>query len=236
MTTDTTHELQDKTLIPVDETPKGKEPTLVTKEPSPEDAPKTHTNEEVNRLIQLARMDRGREIKEVEVERDALKTQVSSKESELADVREERQRLQTQIEDLTSDDPQKFNIVKKDRELREQERKLEKDTVTLEANKKANKDRVELATTTLREIAIWETAGNYDGGSPVKLKDLCDLMEATSEEQIVAVAETLWAKKGKGTETSPLKPFTGRTSGGAEDLSGLSPRKKIERGLIEQSK
>jgi len=165
-------------------------------------------------------MDAGRERKDMEVERDTVKSQLTAKETELADVVDEREKLQSEITDLTSDDPKKFDIIKKDRDLRERERKLKTDTHALEADKKANADRVKLANDTLREVSIWEISAKYEGSEPVKLKELCDSFGATSEEQITKVADTLWAKKEP--DTSNLVAISGRTSGGGTDFSTIS--------------
>lgn len=218
---DTTQAKQDKPQTPEDATLKGKETPLVKLGPTPKEEPKTLTIKEAEKLAQLARMDAGRERKEMEVERDSVKSQLTAKESELADVAEEGERLQSQIEDLTGDDPKKFDIIKKDRDLRERERKLKTDTHALEADKQANAGKVKLATDTLREVSIWEISAKYEGGEPVKLKELCDIFGATSDEQIVKVADTLWAKKDKEPETPNLVAFSGRTSGGG----GFTPDK-----------
>ena len=232
MDTDKTPTAQDTTLKPVDATPKVTEPSPGEGEPSPgegepspKEALKTLTLDEAERLAQLARMDAGRAQKAAEVERDSIKAQLESKETELEEVVAEREKLKTEVDDLASGDPARFNIVKKDRDLIERERKLKTGIQSLETDKQANAEEVKWAKDTRREVTIWETATKYEGGDPVKLKDLCETFGANTTDQITKVAETLWPKKTsepKEPETPPLKPFSGRTSGGG----GFTPDKK----------
>lgn len=236
MTTDKTKTEQDTTQKLEDATPKATEPTPGKEEPSPKEEPKTLTIDEAERLAQLARMDAGRERKEMEVERDSVKAQLKVKNTELEEIVAEREKLKTEIDDLTSDDPKKFDIIKRDTDLRERERKLKTDTTSLEADKQAHGEEVKLAKDTLREVFIWETATKYEGGDPVKLKELCETFGATTAEQIVKVAEALWPKKDKELGTPPLKPFSGRTSGGGIDVDSLSPREKIDEGIRQKKK
>jgi len=231
METDKTPTAQDTTQGPVDATPKVNEPTPVKAEPTPAEAPKTLTLEEAEKLAQLARMDSGRERKEMEVERDSIKLRLADKETELEDIVAEREKLKANIDELASNDPAKFNIVKKDRELMERERKLKVDTATLETDKQAHGERVKLAEDTLREVVIWETALEYEGGDAVKLKMLCDTFGATTTEQMTKVAGTIWAKKTAGEpETPTLKPVSGRTSGGG----GFTPDKKDPSATLQE--
>ena len=116
---------------PGSETPGAKGKTPATeKQVSPEDEPKYSQNQ-LDLMLQQATSEAGRLRKEVEVERDTLKSQIQTKESELGDIQAERDSLQTQIEGLTENDPKKFDLVKKDRDLRVRETKLKTDTQAL---------------------------------------------------------------------------------------------------------
>jgi len=185
------------------------------KDGSTSTTPESYTREEALKLVSDALTEQGRkhkgELEAMSKERDTHK----SKASELSDIAEERDALQKQIEELSSKDPEVFNLVKKDKELRERERKLKADAEALSTDKKSHEERIKLAEDTLREISIWEIAAEYEGGNPVKLKDLCDIFSATSEEQIRNAANTLWTKKpGNVSKTNEGKPYSGMTSGG----------------------
>ncbi len=236
---DTTQPEQDTTPKPEDGTPKAEGTPPEQKEPSPKEEPKTLTIPEAEKLAQLARMDAGRAQKAAEIERDTAQTALAVKEVELTDIAEEREKLNTQIDELSSNDPAKFNIIKKDRELLLRENTLKTNIRAEEAKWKVNEDRVKAAEDTNREITIWEIATTHEGGDPVKLKDLCETFGANTEEEIVKVAGTLWAKKTaspNAPKTQPLKPFSGRTTGGVLDIDGLSAKEKIEEGLKEKTK
>ena len=197
--------------------------------------PETFTREQLQKFVSDALTDQGRkhktELEPVIRERDTLKSQLQEKETELTGITEERENLQKQIEELASGDPKKFDLIKKDRELRDRERKLKADAQTLEQSKQAHAERVKLADETLREISVWEIATEYEGGDATKLKGLVDTFGATSEEQIRKVAETLWAKKGATPGASALKPYSGMTTGGTENYDNLKPEEKISKGL-----
>ncbi len=205
--------------------------------------PGTFTKEQVRKLVSDALTEQGRkhkaEVEPIVKERDTLKAQIQSKDDDLKDIATERENLQTQLDELASGDPEKFNILKKDKELRERERELKTGKQALEAEKATHGEQVKLATDTLREISIWEITGEYEAGDPVKLKDLCDTLGTTSEEQIRKAADILWTKKQTESETPeipPVIPYSGKTDGGADDTSKLSPREKIDLGIEKLKK
>jgi len=190
------------------------------------------TRAQLETLIAQKHSTLDKQISSLEKDLKESKSTVASKEAELADISEERERLHSEIDDLASNDPKKFDIVKKDRELRERERNLRADTLALQTEKRIHGERIKKAEDHLREITINEIAAKYDNGEPSKLKRLCDLSGVTSEEHITEVAETLWSKKATGT----LVPLSGRTSGGGIDFSSLSPKEKIEEGIKQKTK
>lgn len=186
--------------------------------------PDTYAKEEALKLVSDALADQGRkhkaELDPILQERDSLRTQVKTKDDELQNVGEERVKLQKQIDELASNDPEVFNLVKKDRELMDRERQLKTDRQVLETDKQTSQERVQSAEDTLREIALWDISAEYESGDPVRLKDLCDVFNATSEEQMRKVAETVWAKKLPQPVAPPvIVPYSGMTRGG----TGFTP-------------
>lgn len=230
---DTTQPKQDTTPKPADVTPKVVEPSPVQQEPTPEPEPKTLTLGEAEKLAQLARMDAGRAQKTAETDRDTAQTALAAKEVELTDIGEEREKLNTQIDELSSNDPAKFNIVKKDRDLLLRENKLKTGIRALEADKKEHGETVKWAQDHKREIFINEIAVKYEGGDAAKLVSLCQTFGANSEEEVTKVADTMWSKKAPGTpdpETPPLKPFSGKTTGGG----GFTADKKTPDATLQE--
>ena len=230
---------QDKPPKPKDDTPstqkdtpKVEKPSLGKKEPSPEQEPKTLTAVEAERLAQLARMDAGRAQTVAETERDGFKVQNETLTTQVEQLNQSIKELEARIDDLTSDDPKRFEAVKELREAKAERITLKADRKTLEADKQANVAMVATANDTIREIAIWEISANYEGGDPVKLKDLCDIFGAKSQEDISKVADTLWPKKPKTPETQPLVPFSGRTGGGVGFIpDAKNPSETLKHGF-----
>ena len=178
---------------------------------------KLYSQKQLDTMIHMAKSEAGRDRKTLETERDQFKTKVEKLETDIGDIQSERDKLQVQIEELTSDDPRKFDLVKRDKDLRDAQRQLKKATDDLSSQQKASEERVKLANDTLLEISIWEVAAEYQGGDPVKLKDLCSTFNATSDEQVRKVADTIWTKtEVKKPEGEPLKIDSGNTRGGGE--------------------
>jgi len=225
------------------QTSKGKEGSTSTQTPT------TYTKEQVQKFVSDALAEQGRkhkaELEPIITERDTLK----SKLTELSDIQDDRTDLQRRIDELANDDPAKFNLVKKENELRERERKLNKDIgereKKLTESESKHAERIKKADSVEREASILEIVEGYENGDADRLGDAITTFETTfgikvtSDEQIRKVADTLWTKKATGPpkpEVPPLKPFSGTTDGGSEDTSNLSPREKIELGIEKLKK
>ena len=104
-----------------------------------ETSPKTYTEAELKKSLSDALAKQGREHKKqlemIANERDSLKTQIQAKEYDIDDVASEREELRKQIDELSKDDPDKFSLVKRDRDLKERERKYKADLRALELEK-----------------------------------------------------------------------------------------------------
>ena len=207
--------------------------------------PRAYNQEEVDGLTHSARSQGGREataaLKVMTSDRDSLKIQLTSKEGEITDITADRDAHRTTAEDLASEDPQRFNLVKRETTLRTGEaalntgkRQLEAATATLAADRKLTDD-------SKREITVMDVAtGKKDAagtviGSPEKLKEVCESIGATTEEQIQTVADTLWPD-AVTTAVPALKILSGTTSGGAPSLDGKSPEEKVKLGLAKLNK
>ena len=221
MEMDTALKERDKTQKPKDETPKAKETPPVTKEPSP----KTYTQDDMDKAkeeaVHNALMKAGRDWKTLEIERDSLSKQLGEQKSE-AD------KLSIQLDELASENPDKFNVVKKFRELDEREKKLNRDDdehknrikqerEAMDAEKRTHQATIQMAISTQREIDAFEIAEEFQGGDAPKLKALAETMGADTKEKIRKIAETLWTPKIPAETESPLKLDSGLTIGGLSE-------------------
>jgi hypothetical protein len=161
---------------------------------------------------------------------------VETKDTELSNAAQENQSLQSQLEELTSGDPKKFDVIKREGKLREGERILLTGTQVLAADIEANKAKNKLSDDTLREIAINQIAAGYEGGDATGLKNAVEKLEKDfgitikSEDQIKMAIPSTWAKKAPET----LVTLSGKTSGGAENLT--TPAAKVTRALAKLAK
>ena len=207
--------------------------------------PTSYTPEEAGKLVSDALAKQGREHKIVllplTAERDTLKGQLASKDGEITDITSDRDELRVKIDDLSSDDPQRFNLVKRESALTTQVNQLRTDRRTLEADKATHAAAKKVTDDSLREITVMDVATakkDAEGkviGDPEKLKDICQSIGAVTEEQIQNVADTLWPDAVTAAVPA-LKILSGATSGGAKDLSGLSADDKIAAGLKQLKK
>lgn len=176
--------------------------------------------ESTNRQLSLAQT----EVREAKTERDDFKSQVLSKDNEIEDVRADIKIVEERLKDISSDDPNKFDLVQRERELKQEDRRLKAERLVLDTDKQAQAETVKLAGDTLREVNIWNIASEFKDSDPARLKDLCNTLEVQSEEQIRKVAETIWAKK----ETETQLPFQVATSGGGDNIGSLSPQERVK--------
>ncbi len=214
-----------------DALPAGGQPSNGEASPSGE----TYTGEQVKVLMSERHSTLDSQINTLTKDLKDWKTTAEAKDSELTNVVEEQQKLQSQIEDLTSGDPKKFDIIKREGKLREGERNLLTATQALAADVEANKAKNKTSDDTLREISINEIAAGYEGGDPVALKKAIAMLEKDfginikTDEQIRMAIPSTWVKKPSG--SPPLVLVSTKTVGGAETLT--SPGAKVSRGLAK---
>ncbi|KKK53799.1 hypothetical protein LCGC14_3091140, partial [marine sediment metagenome] len=188
-----------------------------------------HTQAQTEFLVHVAKSEAGRLQKIAEDERDEFKTKAEKADGMIEDIQKERDTIKAEIEELTSDDPKKFDLVTRENQLREAQRTLKTATEELATQQKDNETIVTSAKETLLEIAIWEVATEYKSGDPVKLKNLCATLGVTDEAKLREVADKLWEKaeakapakkaEGEGGEKEvkeKLNLDSGDTHGGGE--------------------
>ena len=186
---------------------------------SPEEETPIYNQKQADALVHASTSDWGRRVKEIETERDNLKSQIKAKETDLEDIQAERETLNKQIDDLTSDDPKKFDLIKKDRELRTQERELKNRLHTLDDRETKLSEREKRVNSFEREVLIETIADEYEDGDAEKLKNAISGFENPTEEQIRTIADIFWKKKeeeeGKGKKPKAPKPYSGKSEGGS---------------------
>lgn len=190
-----------------------------------------YTQNQADELIHAAKSESGRLQKDAEIERDGFKTKAEKAESEFEDIQVERNKLQADIENLTSGDPAKFDLIKRDKELREAQHVLKTATADLATEKKASDERVKTANDTLLEIAIWEVATDFKGGDPVRLKNLCASLGVTDEAKLREVAGNIWEK---AEAKAPEKKAEGEDGEAKEKLNLDSGESKGGGKMTEQ--
>jgi|GEM_PF-6730927 len=185
---------------------------------SPEQEQETpiYTQRQADALVHAAKSDAGRSLKEVEKERDGLKAQINAKESDLAEVQDERESLEKRIEELSSDDPKKLDLMKLERELRKQERELKSKIRTAEEKETSLTEREKKVSSFELEVTIETVSDEYDDGDSAKLKKALSVFESPTEEQVRNIAEVIFSKKKESDEpkSKAPKPYSGKTAGG----------------------
>ena len=182
--------------------------------------PETYTREALQKHTSDALMEQGRK-------HTATMKILQGKVDELSEVEDDRVALKTQISELSSKDPEAFNLAKKEQELRGRE-------VELKRGIKEHTMDVQAAKDFKREVIIQKVVEEYEGGDFVKLKGLCESFNVSSEDQIRIAADTLWSKTftPPATPTPSVPPaISGMTSGGEE--TPTSAKGKIRAGWAE---
>jgi len=214
---------------PVDETPQAQVASPKGAEPSPEETPRTYSQEQVDKLTHLASMKAGRDRKSIEEERDSLKTKVTDLENKILTIEGERESIQKQLDDLAGDDPNKFSLIKRDRELRDREKKLQNSLATHETEKKSYAQQIKDVQELDRLVQIYLVSEQFIDGNADKLAEACGKYGLDAEEEINSMAETLWRKKEEKTPPT-METDSGRTSGGSTTFT----REQIDRMSIEE--
>jgi len=206
--------------------PKGTPPPVgqssEEKKGSTSPAEATYTKGQLEKHTSDALAEQGRTHK---TETDTLRKE----RDRLSDVKDDREALQKQIDEMKSTDPEVYSLAKKERELRERETELTKGI-------REHSGRIKKAEGFERDVSIQGIIEEYEGADFNKLKVLCETFGNPSEEQIRKAADTLWGKKfvPPASETPPVKPYSGMTSGG--ESMPESAKGKIKAGWDELHK
>lgn len=203
-----------------------------------DDSPsETYTSEQVRGFLSDRHSTLDSQIIALTKDNAGLQATAEAKDTELTNAAEDNQKLQSQIQELSSNDPKKFDVIKKEWDITERERKLTTARASLETEKQTHGERVTLAELTLKEISINEIAAGYEGGDPVALKKAIEKLETDfgisikTDEQIKMAIPSTWAKKPPDT----LVLVSTKGTGGADALSN-TPEAKVTRALTKLAK
>lgn len=233
MTTDTAQKNQDKTQNQKDGTPDGKAPPPATDESSQE---KFYSQQEVDRLIEIDRRESGRARVEAEKERDTYKAKATELETQLSDNAEELAEVQKQIDKMSSNDPELFNLTKERAELKAEQKKLRDEKRALDTDKTSIQQDKEDLKVFKRDQLIYSVADDYVNadGSPVNMdafKEKALHFNITEKEGLIELAEIMGLKP-RGSVDESNKPFVGRQSGHQSfTRDPKNPTKTLEHGF-----
>lgn len=201
--------------------PKPEKPSDAKPQEPSQPAEATYTKEQLQGHTRDALMEQGRK-------HTATVKILQGKVDELSGVQDDREALKAQIAELSSKDPEVFNLAKKEQELRGRETELKKGI-------REHSERIGKADKFEREVIIQKVVEDYEGGDFTKLKGLCESFNVSSEDQIRTAADSLWSKPFVPPVPEPaVKPYSGVTSGGEETPS--TAKGKMRSGWDERHK
>ena len=177
-----------------------------------EQTPETFTKAQVDKIKSDALAEVGRTAKALE-----------EREDKIAQWKKEQEAAQ---EEAARDDPVALKQLRQKQKLDAQEANFNKLKADHEKWWGERQAEVEEVKTTKFEIAVFNIA-QKNGVDASTLKDAAVEFNLTTEEQIESLAKRL----AKGEPTKSMKLDSGKTTGGGKDLSSLSGRELIEKGL-----
>ena len=203
--------------------------------------PQTYTEEQVTKRIsdELAKVGRNAKSLEArEAQLTALGKSLEADKAQIAKWQEEREEEELMA---AQGSPEALTLLQRKHALRKKEAEFAEKQSAFDAAKAGHEAELQETRDVKREVTIWEIAG--DDIDPAKLKDTCDKLNAQTEEQIKAIADSIRPEKAGDKTPSRLgakAPFSLKadssvTTGVGKDLSDMSADEKI-RYALEHSK
>ncbi len=177
------------------------------------DQTQTYTEDQVAKRISDELAKAGRDAKSLATKEATLKAQEDALKADKAKVDEwQAERDRDELE-AAKDSPELLTLHQRKQALRQTEARLAEAKVAFEQEKQTHAEELATARETMREVTIWEIAGT--DLNPVKLKEACDKLGATTEEQIKVIADSLRPLKTEAVRaTEALKVDSSVTTGG----------------------
>ncbi len=182
---------------------------------SPEEEPLIYSQTQGDALFHAGKSEGGRDSVDLRTKLTEAESKVTTLTTNLDDIKSERDKIQGDLEDLSSDDPKKFDLIKRDRDLRQRESdtkgRLSK-AETLETNLTEREKKV----SSFELQGIVETvAGEYEDGDVKRLKDAIAGFDKPTEEQVRHLAGIIFNDKTTPDEqTKSPKRYSGKSDGG----------------------
>jgi len=196
---------------------------------SPEKETPLYTQSQLDALVQSGRSELGRKLKAVEVERDTIKTKNSELETNIEDIQGERDSLETEIEELAKGDPRKFDLVKKDKELRQKERDLKGKLTDVESRESVLNEKEKKINSSNMESLMGTVAGEYDDGDKTRLGKMVSTYDNPSEEKVREIAAIMFTRKAGSPKLPTPNAYKGITDGGTDGLDNLNPKQLLHK-------
>jgi len=206
----------------------------------------------VKSAVHSVKSETGREIADLKKKVGDLTIEKDNLSEDLRENEQTVTNLQRQLEDMASNDPARFDVVKELRSAQSLTAQLKRDyrDKKNELSRRENEllPREEKVAAFEIDLLVEEIADDkvFEGANVKQLRDICRTAGIKTEEGVRKLAETLWVKKIDPNQTNPVhvsntpKPFPGYTGGGStgrvptvEELRASHPeetQKKVESG------
>ena len=219
-TTGTTPEAKGRAQV----TPEAKGGTPESASKVSPEAPKSYSQEEVDKLFHAIESEHGREKKDLEVKVSTLEKQLVSKTQELTDNATEIENLEAKMSEITKDSPEGIDFAKEMKVLREERRQLKAELAGVNESKASIEQSKQEIAKWNRDQLVFRVADEYvtASGESVDFDTFmvsADRFKLGDEESLKALAETMGLKpktapKETEPKAPPLKLFSGVTQGG----------------------
>ena len=203
--------------------------------------PQTYTETEVTKRISDELAKAGRDAKSLETQKVSLKKLAESLEADKMQIAKWQAGREEEELEAAKDSPEALTLLQRKQALRKKEAEFAEKQSALDAAKAEHEIELQDARDVKREITIWQIAG--DDIDPAKLKDACDKLNAQTEEQIKALADSIRPEKRADDKTQagpkalrPFKADSSVTTGVSKDFSGMSANEKIRWALEHPKK
>ncbi|MDD4985778.1 MAG: hypothetical protein PHQ43_08320, partial [Dehalococcoidales bacterium] len=204
-------------------------------ETTPNNAPKLIPVKEHEDKVAAVGAEWGRKYKAIEEENNTLKSQLATNQTLIKEAQDEIAKAKSLAETLSKDDPDKKKLLQLVADSEKELKDLKAQRTALETEKVQWDEDVKNAREFKLSQTVSKIAGEYEGGDEAKLKSLTGIANATTEEAIRKIADTLWTKKAQQNEQQNIKPDPGTTNGGGVDTSKMSARELIVHGLKKKT-
>ncbi len=197
-------------------------------ESNSQQTPRIYTEAEHKKAVEDAIAQYGDRIKRERIdpiakELETFKLQVQNKDTDIADNTAEIDRLQARIDDMASNDPERYDANKEFKAAKEERKQLKLERRSLQEKELTYGERIKGVESIEREALIQGLIKDYEGGDLDKLKKISETTAATSEVKIREIADTIGSKRApvRVPTTPVLNPASSKTLGGGASESKI---------------